>query len=176
MSQNSLAPDDIRHARVRISPYMNTIVGAPFDPSSNPQVAAQFSAQYGLASAVIRGRVGLDETSPVAACDPDVGALARRVQVEVDQNNNGLVAPATVILDTARGHFEETVLAVPGSAAAPLSDLEVRAKFTDCVAHGPRPLSPAETEQMIDRVDELPTLDDLSTFFHGIESMAKRQE
>ena len=165
MSKHALAPDDVIDAVVRISPYMNTIVGAPYDPSNDAQVAAQFSAQYSVASAVRRGRVGLDDLTVEAARDPEVGALANQVRVEVDEGNQGLLAPATVILATADGRYKEEVLAIPGSADAALSDEDVRVKFTDCAARGPVPMSPTQANRMIDVVDELEKLDDLSMFF-----------
>jgi hypothetical protein len=38
-------------------------------------------------------------------------------------------------------------------------------KFTDCAARGPVPMSPTQANRMIDVVDELEKLDDLSMFF-----------
>ncbi len=170
MSKHSLAPDDVSSAVVRISPYMNAIVGAPYDPSNDAQVAAQFSVQYSVASAVRRGSVGLDDLTIKAALEPEVRALASQVRVEVDQGNPGLLAPATVILETAKGPCEEEVLAIPGSCDAPLSDEEVRDKFSDCVGRGPSPLSQGQAAKMMETVDQLEKLDDLSSFFDGIKS------
>ena len=49
-------PDDVERVGITISPYMHRLVGGPFDPTNNPQVAAQFSVEYAVAVALSRLR------------------------------------------------------------------------------------------------------------------------
>jgi len=169
MNEHRLAPDDVAGATARISPYMARLVGAPYDPSVNPQVAAQFSVQYSVACAVQRRRLGIAEILPEAALDPKLGAFARRVRVAIDESNAGQLAPAEVELVTASGRRfvrRETVL--PGSPEQPLSDRELRAKIAECMSRGVAPLAPQQIERLGDRVMNLERLADVATLFDGL--------
>jgi len=161
---NPVKADDVKSINVTITPFMQQLVGAPFDPSSNPQVAAQFSVQYSIASVLLRRKFGLDNLTPQRAQDPEVFKLARRVKIEVDQNATEMLTPATVRIETANHRFEETVYAVPGSFDAPLSDAEVTAKFHDCMKFGPAAMSDARAESLADAVAGLEKIERLGDF------------
>src|SRR5690606_15129686 len=70
---------DIVSLKVVISPYVQRVVGAPFDPGPAPQVTAQFSVQYSVASAILRGRFGVSDIEAAAVTDPKVARLAQAV-------------------------------------------------------------------------------------------------
>jgi 2-methylcitrate dehydratase PrpD len=143
---------------------MNTLVGAPYDPGSNPQVAAQFSVQYSVASVLMHGGFKLADITPQRACDPEVGRLARSITVEIDNQANSMLAPSTVRLSANGRMLEETVRAVPGSAEAPLSDAEVMAKFRDCLGFGPAALPDARASALAEALAQLEQVDRLDQF------------
>jgi 2-methylcitrate dehydratase PrpD len=160
---NGLKAKDVKDISVRITPFMNTLVGAPFDPGVNPQVAAQFSVQYSVAAVLMRGEFKLDDITPKRVCDADIGRLARSITVEVDNQSDGMLAPSTVRLAAGGRVLEETVRAVPGSADAPLSDAEVMAKFRDCLGFGSAAMPGERAEalaQGIAHLDQVERLDD----------------
>jgi 2-methylcitrate dehydratase PrpD len=164
MNANGLQRKDVGDVSVRITPYMNQLVGAPFDPSSNPQVAAQFSVQYSVATVLTRGEFKLADITPSRICDPDIGRLARSITVEVDNRSDGVLAPSTVRI-AARGRvLEETIRAVPGSAEAPLSDAEVLAKFRDCLGFGPAAMPDARAEALAEAITHLEQVERLDEF------------
>ena len=169
MNEHRLAPDDVAGATARISPYMARLVGAPYDPGVNSQVAAQFSVQYSMACAVQRRRLGIAEILPEAALDPKLGAFARRVRVAIDESNAGQLAPAEVELVTASGRrFTRRQSVLPGSPEQPLSDRELQAKVAECMGRGFAPLSPRQIERLTDRVMNLERLADVATLFDGL--------
>jgi 2-methylcitrate dehydratase PrpD len=165
VGRHRLAASDIAEASVRISPFMDKLVGSPFSPGGNPQVAAQFSVQYSIATILARGRYSLDDLEPSSVLDPAVGALARRVRVEVDPALPGKFAPATVTLKTRNAmRFEATANELPGTPAHPLSDEEIRVKARACFMRGARPLTAGQSERLVDtvgRLEKLSSLDDL---------------
>ncbi|MGD9923756.1 MAG: MmgE/PrpD family protein, partial [Pseudorhodoplanes sp.] len=57
---------------VRITPYMERLVGGPFQPEDNPQVSAQFCLRYCVASMLIRGKLGFVELETPAVLDRGV--------------------------------------------------------------------------------------------------------
>lgn len=150
---------DIESASVRISPFMARLVGADFAPGENPQVSAQFSVQYSIASTLLRGRFDVGDIHPDAVADEQVVALARRVRVEVDPSQAGKFVPATVAVKTLQGvRFEATATELPGTPEHPLSDDEHRAKVLGCLASGARPMTQLQAERLVAKVGQLESL------------------
>jgi 2-methylcitrate dehydratase PrpD len=164
VSANGIRAKDVKDVSVRITPFMNTLVGAPYDPGSNPQVAAQFSVQYSVASVLTHGGFKLADITPQRACDPEVGRLARSITVEVDNRSDGTLAPSTVRVTAGGRVLEETIRAVPGSAEAPLSDAEVLAKFRDCLGFGPAAMPDARAQSLAEALANLEQVERLDEF------------
>ena len=78
--------DSLAEVRVRIPKDTLPIVAEPVAVKTAPanDYDAKFSAQYVVATCLLKGRIGLAELEPEARNDPVVRALARRVVVEAD--------------------------------------------------------------------------------------------
>lgn len=160
---------DVLGARAVISNYMNRLVGGRYDPSGNPQVAAQFSVQYSVACALLRGRVGVAEIQPEVARDPAALALAHRVEVVIDDSRAGQLAPAEVEIQTAsRGWLKQRVAVLPGSPERPLSDAELHDKVRECMALGPHALAAAQIERFTARIAAIEDLPDVALLFDNL--------
>lgn len=159
VSRHKLRAEEVVSASVRISPFMARLVGADFSPGDNPQVAAQFSVQYSVASALQRGRFSVEDIHPAAVASQEVGALARRVHVEVDAAQDGKFVPATVSVKTSRGaEYHATATELPGTPSHPMSDDEHRGKAIACLTSGARPMTEAQAARFADRVGRVETL------------------
>jgi 2-methylcitrate dehydratase PrpD len=79
-------PESLAEIRVRIPKDTLPIVAEPVAIKTAPanDYDAKFSAQYVVATCLLKGRIGLAELEPEARNDPVVRALARRVVVEAD--------------------------------------------------------------------------------------------
>ncbi|VTU46313.1 MmgE/PrpD family protein (plasmid) [Variovorax sp. SRS16] len=178
--EHALDESMIESAVIRISPYMNGIVGAPYSPADNPTVAAQFSVRYCVASAVARKRVGLQEIEPASALDPRLLAFANRIAIEVDETNSGKLAPAEVRLTLRDGRvLARRVEEVPGTRANPMTESDLRAKARDCLVRGTRPLDAAQCDEWLRRLDALEICADAADLFapfHSAEPGGIRQE
>lgn len=164
-----LRPDDVTEVEVTLSPFSQRLVGAPFEPAANPQVAAQFSIQYSLASALARRRLAIADIQDKAVLDPALAALARKVKIVVDENNKGKFAPAKIVVTSARhGRVPRDAPFVPGTPDHPLGAADHRAKVLDCVSAGPRALSAAQAELFIARAASIEQVADMRRFFDGI--------
>src|SRR5690606_10966030 len=93
-----LDADDIEAIEVEISPFMNRLVGAPFEPGGDPQAAAQFNIRYSIACAILRRKFGLAELETEVVRDAAIARLAQRVDVVVDSENAGSRGPAVLRL------------------------------------------------------------------------------
>jgi 2-methylcitrate dehydratase PrpD len=154
---------------VTLSPFSAGLVGGPFEPAANPQVSAQFSIQYSLAAALLRRRLAIADIQDSAVLDPAAGALAEKVRVIVDQGNRGKFAPSKVAIVTrSHGRIEREAPFVPGAPDHPLTSREIEAKVADCVAAGPRPLSPDAARRLIARVENIAEVTNMARFFDGV--------
>lgn len=127
-ARHCLQASDIRSVTVTISPSMDRLTGAPFEPGDSPQVSAQFSVRYSIASALLRGRFETQDIEPASVCEPAVLALASHVDVVVDANA-GRFGPVCVSIYTTSGaQHALRITTPPGTPSAPLSADELRAK------------------------------------------------
>lgn len=174
MATHGLEPRDVEGIEVTISPYMHRIVGAPFDPSGDAQVAAQFSVQYAAACAVHRGGVTLADIDPVRATDRAFAEKARAVAVGIDPDWPGQVSPGRVTLNTARhGALSLLVDRLPGSAARPLSDAELFNKACACFATGPHARDAAESRRIAERIFGIGRIADVRSLRQPIDAIQR---
>jgi 2-methylcitrate dehydratase PrpD len=125
---------DVERIDVAVSPYMQRLVGAPFEPQANPQVAAQFSIQYSIACVLLFGRLGVREISEETVLDPRIAELVRRIFVTVDPANGNNYAPVLLRVTTKDGRLiEEKVDTFRGSEERPLTDSDLKDKLTMCI-------------------------------------------
>ena len=158
-----LTGEDIETISVTISPFMDGLVGGPFDPTTNPQVAAQFSVQYSIACAIERRQLGIAEIHDEVIGDPAINALAQKVVVGVEQDWPGKFAPCDLEIRTRDGrrlvhHAEHT----PGTPQNPMSLDDLKAKFRDCAAAGVKPMSMAQRNTAIETMLAVDTVRDMA--------------
>ncbi len=131
---------------------------------------AKFSLEFGVAAALIAGRVGLAELTDEFVGRDDVQRLLANVRLEIgpDDDPDYPVGAAhdTVSVHLADGRVldSEPIYRFRGHGQNPMSGEEIEAKFRDCVA---AQLSDAEADMLygvlsrlgsIDGVDALPVL------------------
>ncbi|MEO8010376.1 MAG: MmgE/PrpD family protein, partial [Dokdonella sp.] len=102
------------------------------NPEPSNTIAAQFSIQFALAVALLHDKIGPAEVSEVQIRDPAVLALARKVQVSVDEAFDREFPAKTMARVRIRTHCAEhrTTVEYPrGNPENPLSNEELEAKF-----------------------------------------------
>lgn len=126
-------------AIARIEVTLGTLQAAMLrNPRPTTGLDAKFSAEYALACALARGRLGLAELRDEAVAAPDLQALLQRVQVQRDAAQDAeepLFSPADrlrVTLHDGRVLETEPVRRALGHATRPIDDDALRAKFDDC--------------------------------------------
>ncbi len=168
-----LRPGDVTGAEVVVSPFMNQLVGADWDPGDNPQVAAQFNIRYSVACAVARRGLGIAEIQEDAIFDPAINELAGKVAVRVDDGWPGKFAPCELTIRTDRhGTLTRRIDHTPGTPENPLSLDDLKAKFRDCAAAGVAPMTPGQADAVIGKVLSLEDVPDMAVFFDGMPAAA----
>ena len=157
-----LAPEDVRSVDVRLPPYSYRLVGHDFRIGDNPRVNAQFSAQYCVASAIVRRASRLPHFNLEQVMDPRVQDVVRRVRVTGDSamDARGHTAVDVRIAATDGRVVERSLDIAPGFPGNALSDAEQLARFHDCMAHAPRPLEAQQIARFVAAVDDLEAVAD----------------
>ncbi len=160
----AFVPDDVERVGITISPYMHRLVGGPFDPTNNPQVAAQFSVEYAVAVALSRRRFTIADIEPEAVRDPAIGRLVQRIDIAVDESWPDPLVPADVTVRLRSGReVRRRVDTFPGGPQLAMTDAELDAKARDCFAGGAVPLDADAAAALVKLVRDLERLDDVRT-------------
>jgi len=157
-----LTPRSVRRVEVRLNPYCHRLVGHEFEMGDNPRVNAQFSVQYCVANAIVRGDSQLAHFRPEQVADPAVLAMAQRVVAVADPALDARGhSSVDVAITTADGtvHVRKLDIA-PGYPGNELDEAQHQKRFRDCMAYAARPLSPAQADGFLTAVDKLHTLPD----------------
>ena len=164
-----LKPDDVSAIEVTHSTFMHRLVGAPFNPGDNPQVSAQFSVQYALACALLRRRMSVADLEDAAIHDPAIKSITARIHIVVDDTLQSSRAPASVSITTAKhGTLARTTEKFPWSPQDPPAAAALQEKLDACFAAGVKPLSKERSRLLMERVQNIEAVSDMSAFFAGI--------
>lgn len=163
-SDLQLCSDDVERITVTMPPYCQRLVGNPFVPGENPRVSAQFSVQYCVANAIVRGRSSLDEFRPDAVLDPRLEPLIGRVYVTgdpaMDRRGHSSVDIDVLLRDGRRDRRGYDV--APGYPGNDLGDADHRRRFDDCMAYAAHPLAAGAPEALLDVVAHLESEPDIT--------------
>jgi 2-methylcitrate dehydratase PrpD len=153
---------DVEQVEVHGSKFVVDMVGRPYRPGASPDVDAQFSLPYCLATVLLTGSVCLADLRPEHTLDAGRRALADRIPVVLDDDLKGKwSARVTVRLRDGRA-FDRTRHKAAGQSDAPLSTAELIAKFEDSAAAAGPALGAGHARRLCDLLLELPRLQRLA--------------
>jgi 2-methylcitrate dehydratase PrpD len=128
--------------------------------SPRSPVDAQFSIPWGVAAAIVRRRVGLEDFSADAVTNRDMLEITHKMRVEVDNtlSRQDGVDPTRVTVTTKEGSvFSKEVESPLGSLERPMSFGDCARKFSDCAEN----LDHERTERIIELIGQLERLEDV---------------
>lgn len=165
-----LSPARVRRAEVRLPPYAHALVGHRFRMGDNPRVNAQFSAQYCVANAIVRGASRLPHFRVEQVADAQVLDLVERVHVVADPAldvRGHSAVDVALTLDDARVHERRLDIA-PGYPGNGLSDTQHLERLHDCMAYATRPLPAAQVHAFLAGVEDLARLPDARSLLEAL--------
>ncbi len=164
--------DDIRAVSVRLPPNAFALAGKPFPRTGAAPPAAIGNAAYGVAVALQRGAVTLDDFEPAALSRPAVLALIERIEVIEDASSNArTLVPQTVAVVLRDGRtLEATCSVMPGAPERPVTDEQRRAKVAACFRYTARPLRHDAVEALERSVGALEHCDNVGALLDAITS------
>ena len=152
-------------------PVAGFIVGIVCEPTEEKFAPVsdshgRVSLQYSLAEALYRGALGKSAYSAESLKNPEILALARRVQYHVDPDYPGpgrFKGAAKIVLKDGRA-FETVEEYNRGSAENPMTHEELRAKFDDNASGF---LSAEQRDRLAETIDRLETLPNANALVTG---------
>ncbi|MSP95820.1 MAG: MmgE/PrpD family protein [Betaproteobacteria bacterium] len=136
-----IAPGEVESITVCVaSKHAAGLVDHPYIPRGCPQVDAQFSMQYVIASVVCRKSFGIAELQEAALREPAVLEFSRCVRVAVDPQREGHVE---VRMRDGRV-LEKRVELSRGHPRRPLSQRELQDKLAECGRYAALPRTPEQ--------------------------------
>jgi 2-methylcitrate dehydratase PrpD len=122
--RDRIAPETVSEIKLRVHPFVLSITDV-VEPSSGLQ--SKFSTVHSAAIALVDGAAGIAQYSDTRAKDPVVTALRRKVAAVADETLGKDEAYASVI--TAGGRHDIHIAHASGTAANPMSNAAIEAKF-----------------------------------------------
>ncbi|MGE3148310.1 MAG: MmgE/PrpD family protein [Pseudorhodoplanes sp.] len=131
--QHSIVPDQIKHITAKVPQGVKDLVGAPYQPGNIPEVSAQFSIPFCIATTLTHRRLGLREFQRPFVTDPAILDLAGKVDVVVsgDPDRWGV---QEVVMELKDGRtISHGISVMKGHPDHPLTKDELAAKSRDAL-------------------------------------------
>ena len=163
---HQLRSEDVEQVTVSISNGAYQTVGRPFEIRTEPQVDAQFSIAYTVATALLTGNVGPGDFREETIRDPHRMELAKRVKVVVDPSFR---EPSTTVVNLASrveikaagGNYVAASDTSKGHPENPLTGDELFSKFFECFRFGlPELASTGRVREIFDKLMNLEKVED----------------
>jgi 2-methylcitrate dehydratase PrpD len=158
-----LDPAEVESIRIVVSP-VNKMLCEPEESKNSPAtgIDAKFSLPFVIATALIRGKVNLDDFTPQALRNPQVLELARKVTYEVDP---GLTMKETVRgfvqIGTTNGTLSRSVDVPYGHPDNPISQESLVAKFMNCAQHSAQQIPAKRLSEVVELTGNLEQVEDV---------------
>jgi 2-methylcitrate dehydratase PrpD len=166
-AKHGIQPSDVERIECPVTAFIVGIVCEPtaekFAPASDSH--GRVSLQYSLAEALFHGALGKSAYSAESLGNPEILALARRVEyfVDPDYPGPGRFKGAVKIVLRNGTAFEEVEEYNRGSAENPMTHEELRAKFDDNASGFLSSTRGDALAENIDRLEALPNANILVT-------------
>lgn len=166
-------PATIAAADVWLHPRAFALIGQPFRVRQNPQVDAQFSAQWTVAHALLHGAPGLADFDPEAVRSAtDVQTLAERIRVHRLPNAEpGTHERLTLRLQDGR-QAAITHTDIKGEPSLPLTRSERLAKFLACAVYAHHPLDAETAAAIFTDLEHIDEWDDIRPLIAQVSSQS----
>ena len=163
MREHGFSAEDIAGVVCRVTPTVQQLVGRPDQPDPDPNYAKLCTA-YCVATTFCNGTLTQRDFDGDALRHPEIHKLAERIQVVADDNPDpNAIGPSTVEVTLNNGdHHSSTVEFAPGHPHNAMNRDQRLEKFWFCWRYPDAGPGDAKGDALIDTVDHLETLDNVS--------------
>ncbi len=166
LHERRMEPGQIEAVEIFVSEGCYQTVGHPFEIRTDPQVDAQFSIPYTVATALLKGKVGLEDFTEAAIHDTRIMNMAEKVKVSVDpglqESSTNVVNLESKVVIRANGKtYSHRCSIARGHPELPMKREEILSKFESCLQFATS-LSPEKGKQVLSTILDLEKVNDVS--------------
>jgi 2-methylcitrate dehydratase PrpD len=164
VQSHDINPGDIESITIDVAPmHFDSPLNQPFELGEFPQGNAIFSLRYHVANVLVRKSAKPEHLTEEKIRDPEVGALARKVNITGNLPAEMIeAADVTVLMKDGRSLHAHEEVARGNPLKKPLGKDEIVAKFRDNVAFS-KTISRGNGEKILDALDNLEQVKDINT-------------
>lgn len=161
--QHGFRASDVTAISVSATPLINRLVGRPIKPNMDVSYAKLCNG-YIAATALLTGNVTVQDFDPQCLADPDRLALGKKVTTRLnDSRDPNALAPVNLEVTLTTGQQVSIDLpAVLGNPDKPLTRSAQLIKFRAACKSALCPFSDAQIEKLINDIDELEQIQNIS--------------
>ncbi|MFC1926578.1 MmgE/PrpD family protein [Chloroflexota bacterium] len=169
VTEHDIKPEDIAEVDVAVDSKAYHLLCLPEEVKSNPKtvVDAQFSLPYGVAVAIVKRDVWIDDFTPQAIDNAVVRELLPKIKPRPDTEvlvPDNWVGGSRVTITTRDGaRYSKLVSYAKGHPNNPITIEEMPERFRKCVAFSPRPFAERNIDELIELLLNLEQVDDVSS-------------
>ena len=166
MKEERISSEQIEEVEVIVSKGCYQTAGRPFEIRTDPQVDAQFSIPYTVATAILTGKVGLQDFTETAIKDPRRIALAKKVKVSIDPtlqepSTNVVNLESRVIINGQGKKYAYRASISKGHPECPMSEEEIFTKFENCFQFAKNDASSQKVKRAFDVIKNVEAVEDV---------------
>jgi 2-methylcitrate dehydratase PrpD len=166
MERHQLRPEHVARIDVRVTPYIFDMTGGQFKIGKNPRVDAQFSIQYCVANALLRGGSAIHHFDEDHVRDPRIMDLVANIHVVPDSTlegeRKGSSLRADMELTTKTGDVYQTSIPIPsGFPGNHMSKGRIVERFEESAHYGGKPIPDNNLEEIVALVNRLEQSEDV---------------
>ncbi len=161
---------DVESVEVWATPIGHSMIGQPFQIRENPQVDAQFSAQWTTAFSLLRGVPRIAHFDPDAIVSgAEVRELARKIRVRIWEEESLLLVPVRIRVKLKDGREAAvTHEKIKGSPEWAMTEKERKEKFFSCAEAAAVALEPEPVERAFEELSSLEDCADVRPILAGL--------
>lgn len=165
-TRHPIDPARVREVVITTGEANHKLLCTPFEPKVRPRnpVDTQFSIPWGVAIALLEGRVSMEHFTEKAMVRPETLALTAKIRAEADPalSSPRGVEPArvAVVLDDGTRYDAQVDLA-RGSPGQPMTFADCARKFLDCIDFSGHWMRAGRANAAVELVTGLERLDDV---------------
>ncbi|MCY4385003.1 MAG: MmgE/PrpD family protein [Nitrospinae bacterium] len=155
----AFSAQEVESVEVWATPIGHSMIGQPFQIRENPQVDAQFSAQWTTAFSLLNGLPRIEHFDPdLIVSGAEVIELAQKTRVHIWKEGSLLLVPVRIRVKLKDGREADvTHDKIKGSPEWTMTEVERKEKFFSCAEAAAVRLEPEEVERAF---RELTSLED----------------
>ncbi len=161
---------EVESIEVWATPIGHSMIGQPFQIRENPQVDAQFSAQWTTAFSLLRGVPRIAHFDPDAIVSgAEVRELAQKIRVRIWEEESLLLVPVRIRVKLKDGREADvTHEKIKGSPEWAMTKQERKEKFFSCAEAAAVALEPEPVERAFEELSSLEDCADIRPILAGL--------